>query len=138
MENPQDYDSNIHYVIILDNLNKQQLNDERVQILFERRRHDNLSVFVITHGFYELPKDTTRENSTIIYLFMTISFANVEFIHRQLTSTDMVIKELKHFVNIVWSEDFNFITTDLTKKKNKGKYRKKLDTIYVPFSDTFK
>ena len=35
LKNPQDYDPNIHNVIILDDLNKQPLNDERVQILKE-------------------------------------------------------------------------------------------------------
>ena len=137
LKNPQDYDSNIHNVIILDDLSKQQLNDERVQMLFKRGRHNNLSIFVVTHGFYELPKDTIRENSSIIHHFITNNFANVESLHRQLSSTDMLIKEFKYFCNKVWEKDFNFITLDLNKKKNDGKYRKNLDTIYLPFSDPF-
>ena len=137
LKNPQDYDLNIHNVIILDDLNKQQLNDEKVQMLFKRGRHNNLSIFVITHGFYELPKDTIRENSSIIHHFITNNFANVESLHRQLSSTDMLIKEYKYFINTVWEEDYNFITIDLTKKKNDGKYRKNLDTIFIPSSDPF-
>ena len=60
VKNPQDYDSDIHKVIILDDLNEHHLNDERVQMLFKRGRHNNLSVFVTTHGFFKLPKDTIR------------------------------------------------------------------------------
>ena len=49
----------------------------------------------------------------------------------------MLIKEYKYFINTVWEEDYNFITIDLTKKKNDGKYRKNLDTIFIPSSDPF-
>ena len=132
MKDPQEYESDMHTVIILDDLNKQQLQDPRVQMLFKRGRHNNLSIFVISHGFYELPKDTIRENSTIIHHFITNNFANVECIHRQLSSTDMVIKEFKQFCHDVWNDDYNFITIDLTKKKNDGKYRKNLNTLYLP------
>ena len=137
MKNAQDYDADIHNVIILDDLNKQQLNDERVQMLFKRGRHNNLSLFVVSHGFNELPKDIIRENFSIIYHFTTNNYANIECIHRQLASTDMVMKEFKHITNIVWEEDFNFVTIDLTKKEVDGKYQKNLDTIYLPSSDPF-
>ena len=49
----------------------------------------------------------------------------------------MVIKEFKHFVNRVWADNYNFITLDLTKKKNNSKHRKNLDTIYFPSTDPF-
>ena len=137
LKNPQEYESDIHTVIILDDLNKQQLQDPRVQMLFKRGRHNNLSIFVISHGFYELPKDTIRENSTIIHHFITNNFANVECIHRQLASTDMVIKEFKQFCHEVWNDDYNFITIDLTKKKNDGKYRRNLNTLYLPSTNPF-
>ena len=137
LKNAQEYEPDKHNVIILDDLNKEQLNDKRVQMLFKRGRHNNLSVFVITHGFYELPKDTIRENSSIIHHFITNNFANVECIHRQLSSTDMKIKEFKKFCNDIWVKDFNFITIDLTKNKNNGKYRQNLDTLYIPSTNPF-
>ena len=137
LKNPQDYDPNIHNVIVLDDLNKQQLNDEKVQMLFKRGRHNNLSLFVVTHGFFELPEDTIRENSSIIHHFIANNFANVECLHRQLSSTDMLVKEFKYFCNEVWEEDFNFITIDLSKKKNDGKYRCNLDTLFIPSTNPF-
>ena len=118
-------------------MNKQQLNDEKVQMLFKIGRYNNLSIFVITHGFYELPKDTIRENSSIIHHFTTNNFAKVESLHRQLSSTDMLIEEYKYFCNKVWSEDYNFITIDLSKKKNDGEYRCILDTLFITSSDPF-
>ena len=113
LKNAQEYDSDIHNVIIFDDLNKKQLEDERIQMLFKRGRHNNISVFVITHGFYELPKDTIRENSSIIHHFITNNFSNIECIHKQLSSTDMKIKEFKEYCNTVWASKYNFITIDL-------------------------
>ena len=42
-----EYDSDKNNVIILDDLSKDQLNDKKVQMLFKRGRHNNISVFVI-------------------------------------------------------------------------------------------
>ena len=132
MKDPQEYESDIHTLIILDDSNKHQLQDPRVQIIFKRGRHNNVSIFVLSHGFYELPKDTIRENSTITHHFITNNIANVECIHRQLSSADMLIKEFKQFCHDVWNDDYNFTTFDLTKKKNDSKYRKILNTLYLP------
>ena len=44
-------------------------------MLFKRGRHNNISVFVISvMDFYELPKDTIRENSNIIHHFVTNNY----------------------------------------------------------------
>ena len=138
MRDAQEYDSDKHIIIILDDLSKDQLNDKKVQILFKRGRHNNISVFVISHGFYELPKDTIRENSSIIHHFITNNFCNVECIHRQLCSTDLIIQEFKKFCNNVWLKDYNFITIDLTKNKFNGKYSQNLDAMFLPQSNPFK
>ena len=131
LKNAQEYDSDKNNIIILDDLNKDQLNDKRLQMLFKRGRHNNISVVVISHGFYELPKDTIRENSDIIHHFITNNFCNVESIHRQLSSTDMKIKEFKKFCHDVWLKDYNFITIDLTKNITNGKYRnRKIQILY--------
>ena len=41
-------------------------------MLFKTGRHNQISVFVISHGFYELPKDNIRENSCIIHHILQI------------------------------------------------------------------
>ena len=138
LKDPQVYESDIHTVIILDDLNKQQLLDPLVQMLFKRGRHNNLSIFVITHSFYELPKDTIRENSTIIHQCITNNFANVGCIHGHLASTDMVIKEFKQIRHEVWHDDYNFISIDLTKKKNDVNHRKNLKTLYLSSTNPFR
>ena len=84
LKDATEFHSDKNNIIILDDLSKDHLNDKRVPMLFKRGRHNNLSVFVSSHGFYELPKDTLRENSSIIHHFVTNNYCNVEHIHRQL------------------------------------------------------
>ena len=115
MKNATEFDSEKHNVIILDDLSKNQLNDNRVQMLFKRGRHNKISVFVISHAFYELQKDAIRENSNIIHHFITSNYCNVECIHRQLSSTETKIQEFKKFCHEVWLKVYNVITIDLTK-----------------------
>ena len=131
LRDANEYDSGKNNVIILDDLSKNQLNDKKVQMLFKRGRHNFVSVFIVSQGFYELPKETIRENSNLIHHFITNNYCNVEHIHRQLCSTDMKIGEFKNFCHDTWLKDYNFITIDLTKNKNNGEYRKNLYTLFL-------
>ena len=56
-------------IIILDDLNEKKMNDPRVQAMFKRSRRNNLSIFIISKDFYELPKKTIRANGKIEHLF---------------------------------------------------------------------
>ena len=56
-------------VIILDDLNEKEMKDPRVQSMFERSRHSNLSIFVSSQNYYELPNRTIRENGNIYHIF---------------------------------------------------------------------
>ena len=45
------------------------MNDPRVQPMFKRSRHNNLSIFKISQDYYELLKRTVRANGNIYQLF---------------------------------------------------------------------
>ena len=64
---PQDYEKNS--IIILDDLNQKEMDDPRVQAMFKRSRHNNLSVFIISQDYYEISKKTIRCNGNIIHIF---------------------------------------------------------------------
>ena len=53
---PQEYNDGGRGIIILDDLSEKELNDSRVQAVFKRSRHNNLSIFIISQDYYELPK----------------------------------------------------------------------------------
>ena len=70
---PQEYDDG--GIIILDDLNEKEMNDPSVQAMFKRSRHNNLSIFIISQDYYELPKKRRLElmEISITYLNQTIS-----------------------------------------------------------------
>ena len=51
---PQDFENNS--IINLDDLNQKEIDDPRVQAMFKRSRHNNLSIFIISQDYYELSK----------------------------------------------------------------------------------
>ena len=51
---PQEYENNS--IIILDDLNQKEMDDPRLQAMFKRSRHNNLSIFIISQDYYELSK----------------------------------------------------------------------------------
>ena len=63
---PQEYDDG--GIVILDDLNEKEMNDPRVQAIFKRSRHNNLSIFIISQDYYELPKRTIRANGNIYHI----------------------------------------------------------------------
>ena len=63
MKFPHEYDDG--GIIKLDDLNEKEMNDPRVQAMFKRSRHNNLSIFIISQYYYELPKETIRANGNI-------------------------------------------------------------------------
>ena len=69
---PQEYDDG--GIIILDNLSEKEMNDPRVQAMFKGSRHNNLSVFIISQDYYELPKRTIRANGNIYHIFKPNNF----------------------------------------------------------------
>ena len=50
------------------------MNDPRVQAMFKRSRHNQLSIFIISHDYYELSKKTTRADGNIYHIFKPNNF----------------------------------------------------------------
>ena len=46
--------------------------------------------------------------------------------------TDISFSEFKELCEIVWSKKYDFLTIDLTSSPLNGKYRKNLDSFYIP------
>ena len=133
---PQDYQGE-STVIILDDLNENEMKDERVQALFKRSRHNNISVFFISQDYYELPKRTIRANSNVFRLFKPNNIRDVQNLFQDKASMDMIIDEFKILCNICWQTKFQPLTIDMSKDKEVGKYKLGLDSIFVPKSDPF-
>ena len=132
---PQEYENNS--IIILDDLNEKEINNDRIQAMFKRGRHNNLSIFIISQDYYELPKKTIRANGNIFHLFKPNNFLDVRNIFQDKASMDMNLNEFKLLTSTCWNEKYQPLTIDMTKDKYQGRYRLGLNSIFVPDTNPF-
>ena len=132
---PQEYENNS--IIIFDDLNQKEMDDPRVQAMFKRSRHNNLSIFIISQDYYELSKKTIRCNGNIFHIFKPNNFLDVRNLYQDKASMDMTLKEFKYLTNICWNKNYHPLTIDMTKDKYQGRYRLGLNNIFVPDSSPF-
>ena len=90
---PQEYENG--GMIILDDLNEKEMTDPRVQAMFKRSRHNNLSIFIVSQDFYDLPKLTVRANGNIYHIFKPNSFRDVLNTYQEKSSVDINLNEFK-------------------------------------------
>ena len=132
---PQDYENNS--IIILDDLIEKEINNDKIQAMFKRGRHNNLSIFIISQVYYELPKKTIRANGNIFHLFKTNNYLDVRNFYQDKASMDMTLDEFKSLISLCWNEKYQPLTIDMTKDKYTGRYRLGLKSIIVPDTSPF-
>ena len=108
----------------------------KAQSYYTRGRHSNCDCFYISQNYFKLDRQTVRENSNFIILFPQ-SEKNLDHIHRD-HCTHISNQEFKAFCNFVWRKKYNFVTIDLTRPFNNGKYRENLNTFMDPRTLTTK
>ena len=132
---PQDYEK--ISINILDDLNQKEMDDPRVQSMFKRSRHNNLSIFIISQDYYELSKKTIRCNGNIFHIFKPNNFRDVINLYQDKSSMDMTLNEFKLLTSTCWNKNYQPLTIDMTKDKCTGRYRLGLNNIFVPDSSPF-
>ena len=113
------------------------MNDPRDQAMFKRSRHNNLPMFIISQGYYELPKKTIRTNGKISHIFKPNKFLEVRNIYQDKASMDMTLNEFKDLTSTCFNEKYQPFTIDMTKDKFTGRYRLGLKSIFVPNTTSF-
>ena len=124
-------------ILILDDLNQKKMDDPRVQAMFKRSRHNNLSIFIISQDYYELSKKTIRCNGNIFHIFKPNNFRDVIHLYQDKSSMDMTLNEFKLLTSTCWNEKYQPLTIDMTRDKYMGRYRLGLNSIIVPDSSPF-
>ena len=132
---PQEYENNS--IIILDDLNQKERDDPRVQAMFKRSRHNNLSFFTISQDYYELSKKTIRCNGNIFHTFRPNNFRDVLNLYQDKSFMDMTLNEFKLLTSTCWNEKYQPLTIDMIKDKYAGRYQLGLISIFVPDSSPF-
>ena len=113
------------------------MNDPRVEAMFKRTRHHNLSIFIISQDYYGLPKKMIRANGNIYHIFKPNNFRDVLNIYQDKSTMDMTLNDFKLLTSTCWSEKYQPLTIDMTKDKFSGRYRLGLNSIFVPDSSQF-
>ena len=132
---PQDYENDS--IIILDDLNQKEMDDPRVQAMFKRSRHNNLSIFKISQDYYELSKKTIRCKGNIYHIFKPNNFRDVQNLYQDKDSMDMTLNKFKLLTSTCWNKNNQPLTIDMTKNAYNGRYRLGLNNIFVPDTTLF-
>ena len=90
-------------IMIVDDLNEKEMNDPRVQAMFKRSRN-NLSIFIISQDYYELPKRTIRANGSIYHIFKPNNFRDVQNLYQDKASMDMTLSKFKYLTSTCWDK----------------------------------
>ena len=127
---PSDLDCNEKNLLLLDDCFLGPQN--KIEAFYTRGRQNNCQTIYISQSYFRLPHHTIRENANIIFLFPQDA-KNLHHIHADHCDGDMNLEEFKSFCRGVWNNGTHqFVTIDLTSKKNNGKYRENLDRFYFP------
>ena len=132
---PEEYEKNS--IIILDDLNQKEMDDPRVQAMFRRSRHNNLSIFIIGQDYHEIIKKTIRCNGNIFHIFTPNTYRDVINLYQDKASMDMNLNEFKYLTSTCWSDKYKPLNIDMTKDKYTGRYRLGLNSIFVPDTSPF-
>ena len=105
--------------------------------MFKRGRHNNLSIFIKSQDYYELPKRTIRANGNIYHIFEPNKFRDVQNLYQDKASMDMTLNEFKLLTSTCWNKNYQPLFIDMTKDRCQGRYRLGLNSKFVPDSSPF-
>ena len=118
---PQDYEKNS--IFIPDDLNEKEINNDKIQAMFKRGRHNIIYFFIISQEYYELPKRTIRANGNIYHNFKPNRFRDVQNLYQDKASMDMNPNKFKKLTSTYWNTNYQPLTIDMTKDRYQGRYR---------------
>ena len=113
------------------------MNDPRVQATFKRSRHNDLTIFLISQDYYELPKKTIRARENVYHIFKPNNFLDFRNFYQDKASMDRTSDEFEYLTSTCWNEKYQPLTIDMTKDKDTGRCRLGLKSIFVTNSNPF-
>ena len=97
-------------------------NSSQIDDFFTRGRHEDLDVYYISQSYFGLPRQSIRNNSDRLILIKQ-KLRDVQSMYYDIGAYDMKYDEYKEMCHKAWDEKFNYLSIDVTKNKNEGKYR---------------
>ena len=97
---------------------------------YVRGRHTNVDYFYLAQNYFNLPRQTIRENANFICLFPQ-DLKNLNHIFDDHVWSDMTTEEFRQLSKTAWEKQHGFVIIDVSSKKHNGKYWSGLDEIYM-------
>ena len=108
----------------------------KAEAYYTRGRHNNFDVFYISQSYFRLPRQTVRENANFFVFFLQDKNNLSHIYNDHCASDDISYETFTKFCSNVWNDNkHNFVTIDLTRPVNGGKYRKNLTEFWAPLYD---
>ena len=90
--------------------------------MFKPSIQNNLSNFVISQDYYELPKRTIRSNGKIYHIFKLNNFREILNIRQNKAYLDFLLQEFTNLLAIHWKKKYESLTVDMTKDEFTGQH----------------
>jgi hypothetical protein len=126
---PKDLNRELKNLMIFDDLQLEK--QGKCESYYVRGRHSHSDCIYLCQNFFNLPRQTIRENSNFICIFPQDK-KNINHIYSDHASTDMPLDEFRDLCKRAWEVPHGFLVIDLSSNKFNGKYRSGLDTFYIP------
>ena len=105
-------------------------NQDKVREYFTRGRHKGIECFYLAQTYSKVPKQLVRDNVNLLCIYKQDK-TNLQHLYDEFINCDMSYDSFVEICRNCWKKDFGFITVDLTRKLNGGKYRDKIKEFIV-------
>ena len=131
---PEEVDKKFKNLFIFDDCMLER--QSPIESYYTRGRHSSVQCLYISQSYFEIPKKTIRDNSSLVILFKLPS-TNLWHVYNDHFSSDMEWKDrtFQKFANKVWDKKYEFMVIDTDNQDMDWKYRK---GFYTPYSEVMK
>ena len=71
--------------------------------MFKKTIHNDLSIFIISQEYYELPKGTIRANRKTYHIIKPINFRDEQNLYQEKASMGITLNKLKYLTSTCWN-----------------------------------
>ena len=111
-----------------------QENQDHVRDYYTRGRHKQIDVFYLGQTYSRIPKQLVRDNVNFLCIFQQDN-TNLRHIYNEFVGGDFSFNDFSSICSDCWNDKYGFITIDMTRKRNSGRYRNKFKDFII-FEDT--
>lgn len=104
----------------------------KIKEFFVRGRHKNISCIYLSQCYSMVDLRVIRNNLNFICIFKQNTHY-MERIFKDFVGSDIQYNDFSKICKQCWHEDYGFLTIDLSKKLNNGRYKNKLACIRLTF-----